>query len=141
MRAALSAVEQNSVSLRVLQTSRRATAPDEHAGVRQKATRRALAGGVVGQGHGRRREKERLSSTGHPVSLLVFPSISVSLYWVSPMSATGRRPASGCFLGFPPGLSEEGGSAALGLADAFAFAFGQLGEQVAQAVDGAVLAV
>ena len=57
------------------------------------------------------------------------------------MSATGRRPASGCFLGFPPGLSEEGGSAALGLADAFAFAFGQLGEQVAQAVDGAVLAV
>ena len=28
------------------------------------------------------------------------------------MSATGRRPAWGCFVGFPPGLSEEGGSAA-----------------------------
>jgi hypothetical protein len=41
--------------------------------------------------------------TGHPVSLLVFPSICFAL-WVSSLSATGRRPAFGCFLGFPPGL-------------------------------------
>jgi hypothetical protein len=45
-------------------------------------------------------------------SLHVFRSICFAL-WVSSLSATRRRPASGCFLGFPPGLSEEGGSAAL----------------------------
>lgn len=44
------------------------------------------------------------------VSLLVFRSICFAPC-VSPMSATGRRTAPGCFLRFPPGLSEEGGSA------------------------------
>jgi hypothetical protein len=48
------------------------------------------------------------------VSLYVFPSICFPL-WVSPLSATGGRPAPGCFLGFPPGPREEGGSAAAGL--------------------------
>jgi hypothetical protein len=45
--------------------------------------------------------------TGHPVSLLVFPSICFAL-WVSSLSATGRRHAVGCFLGFPPGLARKG---------------------------------
>jgi hypothetical protein len=43
----------------------------------------------------------------------VFPSICFAP-WVSSLSATGRRSAVGCFLGFAPGLSEEGGSAASG---------------------------
>src|SRR5688500_17757253 len=51
---------------------------------------------------GRRRGKGA-EADGTPVSLLVFPSICFPL-WVAPLSATGRRPAFGCFLGFPPGL-------------------------------------
>lgn len=31
--------------------------------------------------------------------------------WVSPLSATGRRPVPGCFRGFPPGLWRKGGPA------------------------------
>ena len=41
----------------------------------------------------------------------LFPSLCFAhlfRLWVSPMSATGRRPAFRCFLGFPPGLSEKG---------------------------------
>src|SRR5829696_4439881 len=95
---------------RVLRRVRPATAPDEHQGIRQHAIDGPIAGGVVAQRQSCRRGTEAdVDET--PVSLLVFPSICFPL-WVSPLSATGRRPAFGCFLGFPPGPLEEGGSAA-----------------------------
>src|SRR5688500_3443756 len=74
------------------------------------ATDGAIAGGVVEQRQSRSRRREAgVDET--PVSLLVFPSICFAL-WVSSLSATGRRPAVGCFVGVPPGLLEEGESAA-----------------------------
>src|SRR5215211_1465792 len=87
--------------------ARPATAPDEHRGVRQNAIDGPIAGGVVDSGKAGAGEG-KLTLTKHLFLSLCFPP-SVSLYGFLPLSATGRRPAFGCFLGFPPGLLEEGG--------------------------------